>query len=83
MNVKGDWVMQPATAKLLPEYKSMEVRQSDVWIVTYPKVNCLCLCARFRRLDCNLSKSTFILFREQHLTPDSFPLSAGQHGVKS
>ena len=35
---KGDWTLQPATAKLLPEYKSMEVRQSDVWIVTYPKV---------------------------------------------
>ena len=35
---KGSWVLQPATAKLLPEYKSMEVRQSDVWIVTYPKV---------------------------------------------
>ena len=73
MNVKGDWVMQPATAKLLPEYKSMEVRQSDVWIVTYPKVNCLCLCARFRRLDCNLSKNTFQLFYELHLTSDSLP----------
>ena len=36
---KGDWTMQPATAKLLPEYKAMEIRQSDVWIVTYPKVN--------------------------------------------
>ena len=36
---KGDWVLQPATAKLLPDYKSMEVRQSDVWIVTYPKVS--------------------------------------------
>ena len=35
---KGDWTLQPATAKLLPEYKSMEVRQSDIWIVTYPKV---------------------------------------------
>ena len=35
---KGDWTFQPSTAKLLPEYKSMEVRQSDVWIVTYPKV---------------------------------------------
>ena len=35
---KGSWILQPATAKLLPEYKSMEVRQSDVWIVTYPKV---------------------------------------------
>ena len=35
---KGDWTLQPATAKLLPEYRSMEVRQSDVWIVTYPKV---------------------------------------------
>ena len=75
MNVKGDWVMQPATAKLLPEYKSMEVRQSDVWIVTYPKVSCLCLCARFRRLE--------YFYYEQHLTSDSLPLSAGQHGVKS
>ena len=36
---KGDWTMQPATAKLLPEYKAMEIRQSDVWIVTYPKVS--------------------------------------------
>ena len=35
---KGDWILKPATAELLPEYKSMEVRQSDVWIVTYPKV---------------------------------------------
>ena len=35
---KGNWILQPATAKLLPEYKSMEVRQTDVWIVTYPKV---------------------------------------------
>lgn len=35
---KGKWTLQPATAKLLPEYRSMEVRQSDVWIVTYPKV---------------------------------------------
>ena len=35
---KGDWILQPATAELLPEYKSMEVRKSDVWIVTYPKV---------------------------------------------
>ena len=34
----GGLVLQSATAKLLPEYKSMEVRQSDVWIVTYPKV---------------------------------------------
>ena len=35
---KGDWILQPATAELLPEYKSMEVRKSDVWIVTYSKV---------------------------------------------
>ena len=35
---KGHWTLQPATAKLLPEYKLMEVRQSDIWIVTYPKV---------------------------------------------
>ena len=37
---KGDWILKPATAELLPEYKSMEVRKSDVWIVTYPKVFC-------------------------------------------
>ena len=35
---QGDWVLVPATARLLKEYKSMEIRPSDVWIVIYPKV---------------------------------------------
>ena len=34
----GDWILQPATTALVPAYRSMEVRDSDVWIVTYPKV---------------------------------------------
>ena len=34
----GDWVLQPATAALAGEYRAMEVREEDVWIVTYPKV---------------------------------------------
>ena len=37
----GDWVLVPATSRLLKEYKSMEIRPSDVWIVTYPKVTAL------------------------------------------
>ena len=34
----GDWVLLPTTAALVPQYQAMEVRQDDVWIVTYPKV---------------------------------------------
>jgi len=33
----GDWTMLPSTAAMVPEYMDMEVRASDVWIVTYPK----------------------------------------------
>jgi len=36
-SIPGDWTMLPATAALVPDYMEMEVRPSDVWIVTYPK----------------------------------------------
>ena len=37
--VAGGWVLAPHTVSLLPEYRAMEVRDGDVWVVTYPKVS--------------------------------------------
>jgi hypothetical protein len=33
----GGWTMLPTTANLIPKISKMEVRPSDVWVVTYPK----------------------------------------------
>ena len=33
----GGWTMQPTTAAMCPTFASMDVRQNDVWVVSYPK----------------------------------------------
>merc|ERR1711892_345448 len=33
----GGWTMKPETAGMVPTYSKLEVRPSDVWVVTYPK----------------------------------------------
>merc|ERR1711936_149922 len=34
---EGGWAMLPTTAAMIDTYKSMEVRASDIWVVTQPK----------------------------------------------
>jgi len=36
-SAEGNWTMLPTTAKLVPTIMDMEVRDDDVWVVTYPK----------------------------------------------
>ena len=34
----GGWILQPNTVASLDAFRTMNVRDTDIWIVTYPKV---------------------------------------------